>query len=78
MSYTTAKELNKRKETQEEIIIQITKSQLLNFFRVLLVLSFLFVNYLAVELKSSLIVELFMAQAIVAVLFILKNSNLIK
>ena len=78
MSYTTAKELNKRKETQEEIIIQITKSQLLNFFRVILVLSFLFINYLAVELKSSLIVELFMAQAIVAVLFILKNSNLTK
>ena len=73
MSYTTIKTLTKKENLKNQVVIQITKKQLLNFFRLVTFISLLVINFLAITNGSDLITELLMAQVILLLLFFIKN-----
>ena len=75
MSTTTIKSARNNNQFQNEVVIQITKKQLINFFRMLLVFSFLIINVLAFLSNSLFIKELLIGQAIVLMVIFIKYSN---
>jgi hypothetical protein len=75
MSTTTIKSARNNNQFQNEVVIQITKKQLINFFRMLLVFSFLIINVLAFLSNSLFVKELLIGQAIVLMVIFVKYSN---
>ena len=75
MSTTTIKSARNNNQFQNEVVIQITKKQLINFFRMLLVFSFLIINVLAFLSNSLFVKELLIGQAIVLMVIFIKYSN---
>ncbi len=76
MSTTTFKTLKKGQELNNEVIIQITKSQVINFFRFLMVLALVTVNFIAIYIESPFMQELFISQAIILLIYFIKTTNL--
>jgi hypothetical protein len=69
------------KSFNNDIVIQITKKQLIKFLQFIVVISIMIVNILAINISSPFIEELFLSQAILLLIFFIKNSktnNIIK
>lgn len=58
-----------------EIVIQITKKQLINFFQFVVIISMITLNVLAISMSSPFLKELFMSQGILLLIFFIKTSN---
>jgi hypothetical protein len=69
------------KSFNNDIVIQITKKQLIKFLQFIVVISIMIINILAIKISSPFIQELFLSQAILLLIFFIKNSktnNIIK
>jgi hypothetical protein len=75
MSSTTIKSLRQREKINNDIVIQITKSQLIKFSAFLFLLAFIVIDFLAITSNSPLLTELIIAQAIVALIAFVKFSK---
>ena len=64
------------KSFNEDIVIKITKKQLIKFIQFIVVLSMLTINILAIRISSPLLKELFLSQAILILIFFIKNFKL--
>ena len=80
MGIATFKTLDKENESSNEVILQITKKQIVGFFWFLTLLALITVNAVALYLESSFIKELLLSQAILAIIYFIKisSSNTIK
>jgi hypothetical protein len=80
MGIATFKTLDKENESSNEVILQITKKQIVGFFRFLTLLALITVNAVALYLESSFIKELLLSQSILAIIYFIKitSSNTIK
>lgn len=75
MGQTLLKPTNQSKSLKDEIVIQITKKQILKFLQFVLIISMLFINVMAIKISSPFIKELFVSQAILLLIFFIKNSK---
>ncbi|PQJ78883.1 hypothetical protein BTO18_06655 [Polaribacter porphyrae] len=75
MSTTTFKSINNTKKVQNEIVIQITKKQLINFFRSILVFALVSINFLAISINSPFLKDLFIAEIILLLIFFIKTNK---
>ena len=75
MDSTTIKSVQKTKQVDNEIVLQITRQQLVNFFRAVLVLGILSINFLAFQVDSALLPQLLISQAIIALIVLIKSMN---
>ena len=75
MGTTIIKTLKKEQRLNNEVIIQITKSQVINFFRFLVVLALVIVNFIAIYIESSFMKELFISQGILLLIYFIKTTN---
>lgn len=75
MSSTIIKSLNSNNQYQNQVVIQITKKQLVIFFRFVGLLLFSVINILAISSKSVLLKELVLAQIILFMVLFIKYSK---
>ena len=61
------------KSFNNDIVIQITKKQLIKFLQFIVVISIMIVNILAINISSPFIEELFLSQAILLLIFLRKH-----
>jgi hypothetical protein len=75
MLQTLAKPLKQENDLQRDVVIQISKQQILKFFQFIVFLSIMTVNIIALSIESSFIKELLVSQTILAFIFLIKNSK---
>ncbi|NVJ88659.1 MAG: hypothetical protein HWD82_04385 [Flavobacteriaceae bacterium] len=75
MSSTTYKSSYRDSEINDEIIIKVTKTQLVNFSLIIMVLFFLIIDYLAITSNSPLLTELTISQGVIAIIALIKFSK---
>lgn len=75
MNSTIYKATDRKGDKNEAIILQVTKNQLINFFRFSLLAAVLVVNFLAIAFNSPLLVELIMAQIIIGLVLLTRDLN---
>ena len=75
MSYATFKTVNKEHKINEEIVVQITKRQHVNFFRYSVLVSALIVNFFAIRFNSPLLLELLTAQIVIGLILLNKDLS---
>lgn len=66
MSYTTIKSVRNNNQSQNDIVIQITRQQIIHFFRVIFILAISAINILAYSSNSPFLKELILSQVIIA------------
>ena len=59
-----------------DVVIQITKAQLIKFFQFLVIIAMATLNILAIKIASPFLKELFISQVILLLVFFVKNSKL--
>jgi hypothetical protein len=59
-----------------DVVIQITKAQLIKFFQFLVIMAMATLNILAIKIASPFLKELFISQVILLLVFFVKNSKL--
>ena len=59
-----------------DVVIQITKAQLIKFFQFLVIIAMATLNILAIKIASPFPKELFISQVILLLVFFVKNSKL--
>lgn len=72
MSTTTYKSIEKRKEFRNEVVIQITKKQLITFFGLLVLAAFVVINYFAITTNSPLLTQLIIVESIILMIAVVK------
>lgn len=75
MSQTVIKPTAQLGAVHNDIIIQITKAQLIKFLQFMVVLAMVVLNVLAIKIASPFLKELFVSQAILVLIFFIKNSK---
>ncbi len=75
MSTTTFKSVEERDKLNNDIVLQITKSQAITFLIFLVILAFGVVDFFAITSNSPLLTELIIAQLIVALICVVKFSK---
>lgn len=75
MNSTTYESSREREQVNNEIVIQITKKQLVTFASVLFVLVLIGINVLAITAKSPLLKELLISEAILLMIVFVKTSK---
>lgn len=75
MSQTVIKPTAQLGAVHNDIIIQITKAQLIKFLQFMVVLAMVVLNVLAIKIASPFLKELFVSQAILVLIFCIKNSK---
>lgn len=75
MNSATVKTLRNRRQLQSEVVIQITKKQLINFFRAILLVAVLGINFIAITTKSPFLNELITSQVIILLVCFVKFSE---
>ena len=58
-----------------DVVIQITKAQLIKFFQFLVIIAMATLNILAIKIASPFLKELFISQVILLLVFFVKNSK---
>jgi hypothetical protein len=58
-----------------DVVIQITKAQLIKFFQFFGIIAMATVNILAIKIASPFLKELFISQVILLLVFFVKNSK---
>ncbi|MFK8059777.1 MAG: hypothetical protein AB8B78_06750 [Polaribacter sp.] len=75
MRQITIKPEDHQNELQDEIVIKISKNQILKFCQFIVFLALMTVNILAIKIDSPFIKELFISQAIILLLLFVKKSK---
>jgi uncharacterized membrane protein (DUF4010 family) len=75
MDFTSIKTLKKDEQLKDQIIVQITKNQVLNFFRFLTVVSLVCINFLAFYIESPFVKQLVISQIILLLILFVKKSQ---
>lgn len=75
MSQTVIKSTAQLGAVHNDIIIQITKAQLIKFLQFMVVIAIVVLNVLAIKIASPFLKELFVSQAILVLIFCIKNSK---
>ncbi|MFQ3296915.1 MAG: quinol-cytochrome oxidoreductase complex cytochrome b subunit [Polaribacter sp.] len=75
MSQTAIKPLAQTSPLNKEVVIQITKAQLIKFLQVALIIGMVVLNILAIKITSPFLKELFVSQAILALIFFIKHAK---
>ena len=75
MSSTTYKSINKKDEANEEVVLQITKKQLVNFIRFSVLAMVLVINLFAIALDSPLLFELITIQIVIGLVLLTRDLN---
>jgi len=76
MSQIAIKPKAKVNSLNNDVIIQITKAQLIKFFQFLVIIAMATLNILAIKIASPFLKELFISQVILLLVFFVKNSKL--
>jgi hypothetical protein len=69
------------KSFNNDIVIQVTKKQIIKFLQFIVVIAIVTINILAIKISSPFLKELFISQSILLLIFFIKNSksnNIIK
>jgi hypothetical protein len=74
MSQAIFNSSNLNRSLKKDIIIQITKKQLIAFCQFIVILGMLTLNILAIKIASPFLKELFISQAILLIVFFVKNK----
>ncbi|WP_299670941.1 hypothetical protein [uncultured Polaribacter sp.] len=75
MSQTLSNPSGQTKSLNNDVVFQITKAQLIKFLEFTVVIAMLTLNILAIAIASPFLKELFVSQAILVLIFCIKNSK---
>lgn len=75
MGQAILKSFNSSQSSSNDVVIQITKKQLITFCQSLVVVAIVCINILAVIINSPFLKELFISQAILIAIYFIKNSK---
>lgn len=75
MPQTLFKPEERTNSLNQEIVVQITKKQLLIFFQALVVIGSIVLNIVALQINTPFLRELFISQAIILLIFFIKTSK---
>jgi hypothetical protein len=73
MSQITLKPKAQVNHLNNDVIIQITKAQLIKFFQFFIIIAMVILNIIAIKIASPFLKELFISQVILLLVFFLKN-----
>jgi quinol-cytochrome oxidoreductase complex cytochrome b subunit len=73
MRQTVIKSIAQTKAVHNDVVIQITRAQLIKFLQFIVVIAIVVLNVLAIKIASPFLKELFVSQAIVVLIFFIKN-----
>lgn len=59
----------------KDFVIQVTKTQLIRFLQFIVIIGMLVLNSIAIKTSSPFLKDLFISQAILLVIFCIKNAN---
>lgn len=75
MGQAILKSIKNQETSNKDVVIQITKTQLITFYQLLLLAALVVVNVMAIIKNSPFLQELFLSQSIIAAVFFIKNVN---
>jgi len=75
MSQTVIKPTAHTSVLNNQVVIQITKSQLIKFLQLMVLMAMVILNVLAIKIGSPFLKELFVSQALLVLVFFIKNSK---
>jgi quinol-cytochrome oxidoreductase complex cytochrome b subunit len=73
MSQTVIKSTVQTRALHTDVVIQVTRAQLLKFFQFIVVIAMVVLNVLAITIASPFLKELFVSQFILVLIFFIKN-----
>jgi quinol-cytochrome oxidoreductase complex cytochrome b subunit len=73
MRQTVIKSIAQTRAVHNDVVIQITRAQLIKFLQFIVVIAIVVLNVLAIKITSPFLKELFVSQAIVVLIFFIKN-----
>jgi hypothetical protein len=76
MSYTAIKPKAQANSLNNDVVIQITKAQLIKFFQFLVIIAMATLNILAFKIASPFLKELFISQVILLLVSFVRNAKL--
>jgi len=75
MSQIAIKPTAQTNPLNNDVVIQITKAQLIKFFQFFVLIAMATLNILAIKIASPFLKELFISQVILLLVFFVKNSK---
>jgi hypothetical protein len=78
MSQTIMKSTVQTRTLQNDVVIQITRAQLIKFFQFLIVIVMVALNILAIKIVSPFLKELFVSQCTLVLIFFFKTNHISK
>lgn len=75
MSQTITKPSNRSKSLNQDVVIQITKQQLIKFLQFTVIIAMLTINILAIKISSPFLKELLISQGILLLIFFIINAK---
>jgi hypothetical protein len=75
MGQTAIKPSEQTNSLNKDFVIQVTKTQLIRFLQFIVVIGMLILNIVAIKTSSPFLKDLFISQAILLLIFCVKNSN---
>jgi quinol-cytochrome oxidoreductase complex cytochrome b subunit len=75
MSQIAIKPKAQTNSLNNDVVIQITKTQLIKFFQFFVIIAMAILNILAIKIASPFLKELFISQVILLLVFFVKNSK---
>lgn len=76
MSQTVIKPSRQIKPYNNDVVIQVTKAQLIKFLQFIVIISMATINILAYKTTSPLLKDLIISQVILLLIYFIKNSKL--
>jgi quinol-cytochrome oxidoreductase complex cytochrome b subunit len=73
MRQTVIKSIAQTRAVHNDVVIQITRAQLIKLLQFIVVIAIVVLNVLAIKIASPFLKELFVSQAIVVLIFFIKN-----
>ena len=73
MRHTAIKTIVQTSALHNDVVIQITRAQLIKFLQFIVVIAMVVLNVLAIKITSPFLKELFVSQAILVLIFFIKN-----
>ena len=73
MRQTVIKSIAQTRAVHNDVVIQITRAQLIKFLQLVVVIAMVALNVLAIKIASPFLKELFVSQSILALIFFIKN-----
>ncbi|WP_109404930.1 hypothetical protein [Polaribacter aquimarinus] len=75
MGQAILKSIKNQESSNNDVVIQITRKQLVTFCQIMVLVAMVVLNVLAITINSPFLKELFISQAIIITIFFIKNSK---